>query len=212
MAKLYYRYGTMGSSKTARLLMDAFEYEQRGQFPLLVKPVIDTRSASGMIESRAGLSSKCLDLLPDYDLYTHVSLLVKGGVDVACVFVDEAQFLNYSQVFGLRRIVDDLSIPVMCYGLKTDFKGMLFEGSKALLELANRFEEVKTICRVEGCRSKAMFNVRHLGDNPVFEGSPVLVGDTNVEQDKEYYVVKCAKHFTEDLISFVNNRKEGKAE
>jgi len=207
MSKLYFRYGTMGSSKTARLVMDAYEYTERGEYALPMKPVTDTRSKQGVIESRTGLSTPCLDVQKDYRIYDHVEYLIRQGIDLACVLVDEAQFLTYSQVLQLRLIVDNLDVPVMCYGLKTDFQGKLFEGSRGLFELANRFEEVKTMCRVKGCKHKAMFNVRYKNGKPTFEGDSVKVGDTKEEEDKEYYVVKCSAHFLQDYQEYEREKK-----
>lgn len=202
MAKLYFRYGTMDSSKTARLVMDAYEYQQKGEFVLPIRPVLDTRSKTGVIESRVGISVPCLDLEQDYNIYTHVSNLLANGIEIACVFVDEAQFLTFAQVLQLRLLVDNLQVPVMCYGLKSDFRGDLFIGSKALFEYANRYEEVKTTCRVSGCKHKAMFNVRQKNGKPTFEGLPVAIGDTKEEEDKEYYTVKCSAHFLADYRDY----------
>lgn len=207
MSKLYFRYGTMDSSKTARLVMDAFEYKQKGEHVLPIKPVLDTRSKSGVIESRVGISTPCLDVESDYDIYNHISNLCERGINLSCILVDEAQFLTTKQVIQLRLIVDTLDIPVMCYGLKSDFKGRLFEGSKALFEVANRFEEVKTTCREVGCKKKAMFNVRYKNGKPTFDGDQVRVGDTKQEDDKgEYYVVKCSTHFFMDCKAYEEER------
>jgi thymidine kinase len=202
VAKLYFRYGTMDSSKTARLVMDAYEYQQRGEFVLPMKPAVNTRDKKGVIESRVGISVQCLDLESDYNIFTHVNVLKQSGIDLACIFVDEAQFLSYSQTLQLRMIVDQLHVPVMCYGLRTDFQGKLFEGSRGLFELANRFEEVKTICREAGCKNKAMFNVRYKDGKPTFEGNSVKIGDTKEEENKEYYVVKCSDHFLRDYAVY----------
>lgn len=208
MAKLYFRYGTMGSSKTARLVMDAHEYTEKGEFVIPVKPVIDTRSKTGMIQSRTGLSVPCLDLESDYNIYTHVASLVANGLEIACVLVDEAQFLSFAQVLQLRLIADQLDVPVMCYGLKSDFQGNLFLGSKTLFEYANTYEEVKTTCRVRGCKNKAMFNVRHKNGVPTFSGSPVKVGDTKEEKDREYYIVKCSTHFLSDYRDYAKENEK----
>lgn len=199
MSKLYWRFGQMDSSKTARLLMDAYEYYTRGEYALLLKPSIDTRSKSGMIESRVGLSAPCLDIDKDFNVVRYVSR-VNEDKPISCIFVDEAQFLTHEQVIGLRIIVDKLNIPVICYGLKTDFTGKLFDGSQALFQYANRFEEVKTICREKGCREKAMFNVRFKNGKPVFNGDVVQIGDTNETDGSYYYIPKCSKHFFEDFV------------
>lgn len=205
LAKLYFRYGTMDSSKTLRLLADAHEYEERGENPLLLKPVLDTRSQTGFIESRAGLKAPCTDISDKDNLTRFVAGLrdIEGGVD--CIFVDEAQFLTVDQVVQLRIVADGFNIPVMCYGLKTDFQGKLFSGSMALFENANRFEEIKTICREKGCKHKAMYNGRFDKDgNPLFEGETVKIGDTKERADESshYYIPKCSIHFFEDVKKF----------
>lgn len=197
MAKLYFRYGTMDSSKTSRLLMDAYEYKQRGEFALIIKPTLDTRTEQGVVKSRVGLQARCSDVSPQHNLYTGV---LNMSDKPACIFVDEAQFLTMKQVIELRLIVDNLDIPVMCYGLKSDFCGSLFEGSKALFEHANRVEEIKTICRHEGCKNKAMYNVRYINGKAVFTGDQVAVGDTKEETDSCYYTPKCSRHFFEEFI------------
>jgi thymidine kinase len=208
VSKLYFRFGCMDSSKTARLLMDAHEYKKRGEFPLLLKPVLDTRSSKGMIESRVGLSAPCVDMKEDFNIYDFVAYLINNAKTPAVIFVDEAQFLTFAQALQLRLIANNFKIPVMCYGLKTDFRGRLFAGSQALFELANRYEEVKTICRQEGCSNKAMFNGRFKDGEPVFEGETVAVGDTKKSKDKYYYIPKCSQHFFEDYVRSQKAKKE----
>lgn len=206
MAKLYFRYGTMDSSKTARLLMDAHEYEQRGEFALLLKSVLDTRSARGKIVSRIGLEADCTDVGKDENLLEMISNM---PVKPSCIFVDESQFLTFEQVINLRMIVDLFGVPVMCYGLKTNFLGLLFDGSRALFEHANRYEEVKTICREDGCNHKAMYNGRFKDGKPVFNGEIVEVGDTEENsKDKStyYYIPKCSEHFFKDYMKHQQNR------
>ena len=151
MAQLYFKYGAMGSSKTANALMARFNYEERGQKTLLVKPRIDTRDGDHMVRSRIGLTHPCvyfheMRAMSEEELRTN-----------ACIIVDEAQFLTQEEVMYLVHLVDDCDIPVICYGLRADFKGELFPGSYALLVMADKLEEVKTIC---WCGKKAMFNAR----------------------------------------------------
>lgn len=180
MAKLYYRYGAMGSSKTANALMVKYNYEERGQKVLLTKPAIDTRDGERIIKSRCGLQSSCIlfneiteDILPDY----------------SCIIVDEAQFLTKSQVDFIIYIVDKLNIPVVCYGLRADFKGNLFEGSAALLAAADTIEEVKTIC---WCGKKATYNARFDSNGKIVKtGAQVVLG----ANDK--YIGLCRKHWAE---------------
>lgn len=205
MAKLFFRHGTMDSSKTMRLLADAYEYYQRGEFAMLLKPTTDTRSKKGMIESRAGLSAPCLDITSNFDITKYVRS-VHEKQEIACILVDEAQFLTQYQVIQLRMIADDLDIPVMCYGLLTDFLGNLFDGSMALMAHSNSREEVKTMCREKGCKSKAMYNGRFLNGEPVFEGDSVQVGDTKETENSYYYIPKCSKHFFADFAEWQNTK------
>lgn len=205
MSKLYFRYGTMDSSKTARLLMDAHEYIQRGEEVLLLKPSDDDRWDNAQIVSRIGLKGDCVVVGKSGDVYNVIANL---NFSPACILVDEAQFFTEEQILQLRRVADRLDIPVMCYGLKVTFQGKLFEGSKALFENANVIEEVKTICRAEGCRNKAMYNVRYVNGKPVLDGDIVEMGDT-AESNEIYYLPKCSIHFFND-ISKANSLQGGK--
>ena len=168
MAQLYFKYGSMGSSKTANALMARFNYEERGQETLLVKPQLDQRDGDHMVRSRIGLTHPCV--------YFH-EMRAMGEEALkryACVIVDEAQFLTREEVLFLVHLVDACNIPVMCYGLRTDFKGELFEGSYALLVMADKIEEVKTIC---WCGKKATFNARFDQQGRVLkEGAQVVLG------------------------------------
>jgi thymidine kinase len=195
----------MDSSKTVRLLVNAYEYYQRDEFAMLLKPTTDTRSKRGMVESRAGLSAPCLDITKDFNITNYVASVMQKQ-EIACILVDEAQFLTAQQVIQLRMIADNFGIPVMCYGLKTDFMGNLFEGSQALLAHSNSNEEVKTMCREKGCKSKAMYNGRFLKGEPVFEGDSVAVGDTKETEDSYYYIPKCSKHFFADFLKYQKSK------
>ena len=190
MAKLYFRYGAMNSGKSTALLQAAFNYEERGQRVLLAKPSIDVKGA-GEIVSRLGLS-RTVDFLiaADQDveeafadaagMVEHDSLLENLDLpvpDVACLLVDEAQFLTAFQVDGLMRIATLLGVPVMCYGIRTDFQTRAFPGSARLLEIAHTLEELKTICR---CGRKAMFNGRKVGGEFVFSGNQVAIDGVDV--------------------------------
>ena len=180
MAKLYFRYGAMGSSKTANALMVKYNYEERGQKVLIAKPAIDTRDGEKVIKSRCGLSSPCVI----FDEITENT--VKG---YSCLIVDEAQFLSKEQVNFIIHLVDDLNIPVVCYGLRADFKGNLFEGSAALLAAADTIEEIKTIC---WCGKKATYNARFNKNGEVVKnGAQVVLG----ANDK--YIGLCRKHWSE---------------
>ena len=183
MAKLYFRYGVMGSSKTANALMVRYNYEERGQEALLVKPEIDQRDGAKFVASRMGLSHPCIYFsemrtMPEAELKKY-----------ACVIVDEAQFLCREEVQFLVHIVDDWNIPVICYGLRADFSGQLFSGSQELLATADIIEEVKTIC---WCGKKATCNARFDKDGKVLrEGEQVVLGAN------DQYIGLCRKHWRE---------------
>ena len=181
MAQLYFKYGAMGSSKTANALMARFNYEERGQEALMVKPQIDVRDGEHMVRSRIGLTYPCVY----FDEMQKMSVMELQ--QNACIIVDEAQFLTREEVLHLVYIVDDLEIPVMCYGLRADFKGDLFPGSYALLVMADKIEEVKTIC---WCGKKAAFNARFDENGKVLkEGEQVVLG----ANDK--YIGLCRRHW-----------------
>ena len=185
MAKLYFRYGAMNSGKSTSLLQAAYNYEERGQHVLLAKPAIDTKGAT-QIESRLGMTREVDFLIgPDDDARAIFSahrermrhsgddeLLPGGAVDVACLLVDEAQFLTAAQVDDLFRIAVDDGIPVMAYGIRNDFRTQAFPGSARLLAIAHSLEELKTICR---CGRKAVFNGRVIGGRFVFDGDQVAI-------------------------------------
>ena len=181
MAQLYFKYGAMGSSKSANALMARFNYEERGQETLLVKPQLDTRDGDHMVRSRIGLQHPCIyfhemQQMPDRELQKY-----------ACIIVDEAQFLTKEEVYYLVHLVDDCNIPVICYGLKADFKGELFPGSYQLLVLADKLEEVKTIC---WCGRKAICNARLDG-----KGGITKVGEQVVLGANDKYIGLCRKHW-----------------
>lgn len=184
MASLYFVMAPMNASKSAQLLMTAHNYEERGHRVLIVKPGIDTRDGA-FVKSRALDIERPVDLvvLPDdhWFIYKEVE-----GSDYAAVLVDEAQFLAAHQVDELGEIVDDFGIPVMAYGLRTDAFGNLFEGSKRLYEIADKFQELKTICPC--CGKKAIMNMR-IGENgsPVFDGDQVSPGNNYLPVCRKYY-------------------------
>lgn len=182
MAKLYFRYGAMGSSKTANAIMVQYNYRERGQRVLMLKPKLENRDGATTVRSRCGLSAECIYV-------EDVTLDLARGYD--CVIVDEAQFLTKAQVQLMVHIVDELNIPVICYGLRTDFQENLFEGSMWLMAWADSIEEVKTIC---WCGRKAVCNARVVDGRVVKEGDQILLGGSS------QYVSLCRKHFhTGDL-------------
>ncbi|MEQ1875687.1 MAG: thymidine kinase [Bdellovibrionia bacterium] len=179
MAKLYFRHGTMGSAKTMNLLAVAHNYQAQGKKAVMVKPKLDSRFGANTIRSRSGLE-KDAHILVEPD-----SVLNTAEIENAsCILVDEAQFLSVKLVDQLRAISRDMDIPVICYGLRTDFKTGLFEGSRRLLEVADSIEEVKTTCYY--CNRKAIFNMKLLN------GKPTLAGPTIDLGDEEKYLPTCA--------------------
>ena len=171
MAKLYFKYGVMGSSKTAQALITKFNYEERGMKVWLIKPRIDNRDSDGLVISRAGLSSPAYILPITEDVYESFTK-IKNPVDV--IIVDESQFLSEDQVDQLSMIMIDYNIPVLCFGLRADFRTKMFPGSKRLMEIADSITEIKTIC---SCGRKATVNVRLDGNGKIItEGEQILIG------------------------------------
>lgn len=192
MAKLYFRYGAMNSSKTANALMVKYNYEERGQKVLLLKPSVDNRESGCIIKSRAGLTEECLLVHRDSNIYELVQAYIKELSEISCVIIDEAQFLTRQQVYHLTRLVDGDGIPVICYGLRADFRGELFEGSQYLLAWADTIEEVKTVC---WCGRKAIMNARYQGDKILKEGEQVEVGGN------DRYISLCRAHWHDGVLS-----------
>ena len=195
MAKLYFRYGAMGSSKTANALMVWFNYKEKGQVPVLLKPKTDTRDGERIIRSRIGLQEPCLyvdEFLEYLDRPESLTFACLKKKSYAAVIVDEAQFLTAQQVDRLSDIVDDFGVPVLCYGLRTDFTGHLFEGSKRLMEIADEIEEVPTVC---WCSRRAHYNTRIKDGRVVRTGEQIMLGGN------ETYVSLCRKHYKEGRIS-----------
>ncbi|MBP5224413.1 MAG: thymidine kinase [Lachnospiraceae bacterium] len=171
MAKLYFKYGAMGCSKTAQALITKFNYEERGMKVLLMKPAIDDREEKAVVRSRIGLEAPCIMVPDDMDLYR---LYEKNYADCDVVIVDECQFLTEKQVDELGDLVLEKNIPVLCFGLRTDFLTHLFPGSKRLLEIAESVTEIKSVCR---CGAKATVNARFDDQgNVVYKGAQVLIG------------------------------------
>ena len=170
MAKLYFKYGAMGSSKTANALITKFNYEERGMKVWLLKPAMDDRDGKDIIKSRIGLACRCFVVTPATNIVNEYEKL--SGYDA--VIVDEAQFLTPKQIDELRYMVDNMNVPVLCFGLRTDFLTHVFPGSLRLLEIADSISEIKTICR---CGSKATVNARiDEQGNVITDGEQVLIG------------------------------------
>ena len=185
MSKLYFFYGAMNSGKTTRILQCAYNYEEQGMKPVIMKPKIDTKGNEYII-SRIG-SKRKVDFLiePKENIY---DTIVEKYTNVDLIIVDEAQFLSEKQVNQLMDVVIDLDIPVMCYGLRTDFLGNSFPGARRLLDIAHELNEVKTICE---CGHKAMFNVRLIDGKVQTEGDSVAIDG----EEKVTYTVACARCF-----------------
>ncbi len=193
VAKLYFRYGTMDSAKSMNLLAVAHNYRKQGKRVLLVKPQLDTRFGATKISSRCGLEADA-DLMVEQD--TVLDPREFAGLD--CVLVDEAQFLPPSVIEDLRRITIDPGVPVICYGLRTDFRTKLFPGAQRLMELADRIEEVKVTCQY--CAKKAICNLRFVNGAPTVVGPQIQLGAD------EHYAPVCWGHYDEATRAAVTER------
>lgn len=189
MAKLYFNYSTMNAGKSTLLLQASHNYRERGMATCLITARLDDRAGRGRIASRIGIGEEAELFAPDTDLFALIQMrLGEGPLD--CVFLDEAQFLSADQVWQLARAVDDLGVPVMCYGLRVDFRGALFPGSAALLAIADEMREVRTICH---CGKKATMVVRRGPDGRALTtGAQVQIGGN------ETYVSLCRRHWREE--------------
>ncbi len=198
MAKLYFRYGAMNCGKTALLLQSVHNYEDRGMNVLVLKPRVDTKGGNKIV-SRIGLEREVDHLVSsDEDLYFYLSKNIEG---ISCIFVDEAQFLKREQVAQLLQIVVFYDIPIICYGLRTDFTATGFEGSTRLLEIAHTIEEMKTIC---SCGNKATFNARLINGRFTFSGEQVAIdGKANVT-----YESLCPKCYFKKMKKFNDLRNK----
>ena len=183
MAKLYFKYGAMGSSKTAQALITKYNYEENDLNVWLIKPSADTRDGAQILRSRIGLEAKVDVIAPDVDIYARFLGSHVRRSDV--IIVDECQFLTEKQIDQLRSIVDEHNIPVMCFGLRTDFQTRLFPGSRRLMEVADTIQEIKTIC---DCGAKATVNARIDGNGHIVtEGAQVVLGGN------DSYIAMCHK-------------------
>ncbi len=189
MAKLYFRYGAMGSSKTANALMVHYNYIERGSNAVLLKPQLENRDGEKIIKSRIGLESECCYV---EDFITEIGTNWDAAKKYDAVIVDECQFLSAEQVDWLSDLVDFAEIPVICYGLRTDFQSKFFPGSKRLMEIADKIEEIKTVC---WCGRKAAINARISDGKIVRNGEQVMMGGN------ESYIAICRKHFKLGMLS-----------
>ena len=192
MAQLFFRYGAMSSGKTIEILKVAHNYEAQGRKIALMTSGLDNRSSVGTVASRIGLHMKAIPITSEMNLFDYIKKmnsqdLADGDGKLACVLIDEAQFLKRHHVLECAKIVDEFNIPVMTFGLKNDFQNHLFEGSENLLIFADKIEEMKTICHY--CGHKATMNLRINNGKPVYEGEQVQIGG-----DESYYPV-CRFHY-----------------
>lgn len=186
MAKLYFNYSTMNAGKSTVLLQASHNYIERGMQTYLLTAQFDNRAGNGMIASRIGIGEPADTYAPGDNIAAKIAARLAAG-PCACIFIDEAQFLTPDQVWDLARAVDDLGVPIMCFGLRVDFRGELFPGSSALLALADEMREVRTICH---CGKKATMVVRKDADGRVLtDGEQVSIGGN------ERYVSLCRKHW-----------------
>ena len=188
MAKLYFKYGAMGSSKTAQALITKYNYEENDMKVWLIKPSADTRDGAQALRSRIGLEAQCEVMTPDMNVYDRYREGFAGNCHA--VIVDECQFLTPEQIEQLRQIVDDYNVPVMCFGLRTDFRTRLFPGSLRLMELADCIEEIKTMC---DCGAKATVNARISDGYIVTEGAQVVLGGN------DSYIAMCHRCYVRGI-------------
>ena len=198
MAKLYFKYGAMGSSKTAQALITKYNYEENDLNVWLIKPSADTRDGAQILRSRIGLEAQVEVIPPETDIYARFL----GGKARRCdvIIVDECQFLTEKQIDQLRSIVDEHNIPVMCFGLRTDFQTRLFPGSRRLMEVADTIQEIKTIC---DCGAKATVNARINDGYIVTEGAQVVLGGN------DSYIAMCHKCYIKGIREHKKIRLHG---
>ncbi|BAQ24212.1 thymidine kinase [Streptococcus troglodytae] len=189
MAQLYYKYGTMNSGKTIEILKVAHNYEEQGKPVVIMTSSLDTRDGFGVVASRIGMRREAVTITDDMDVFAYIENMPEKPY---CVLIDECQFLSKKNVYDLAKIVDELDVPVMAFGLKNDFQNHLFEGSRELLLLADKIEEIKTICQF--CSKKATMVLRTENGKPIYEGNQIQIGGN------ETYIPVCRKHYFHPLI------------
>lgn len=198
MAKLYFKYGAMGSSKTAQALITKYNYEENGLNVWLIKPSADTRDGETILRSRIGLEAQVETIPGEMDAYERFHQTQQGKCDV--IIVDECQFLTGEQIDQLRSVVDDFNVPVLCFGLRTDFQTKLFPGSRRLMELADCIEEIKTMC---DCGAKATVNARVNNGYIVTEGAQVVLGGN------DSYIAMCHRCYVNGIREHKKIRLHG---
>lgn len=196
MAQLFFRYGSMNAGKTIEILKVAHNYEEQGKKVVLMTSALDTRDGVGIISSRIGMSRPATPITDDMDIYGMIDDMDEKPY---CILIDECQFLSKKNVYDLAKIVDDLNVPVMAFGLKNDFRNEMFEGSKQLLLLADKIEEIKTICWY--CSKKANMILHFVDGKPVYEGNPIQIGGN------ESYLPVCRKHYFHPELADIKENK-----
>ncbi|MBF0788278.1 MULTISPECIES: thymidine kinase [unclassified Streptococcus] len=184
MAQFYFKYGSMNSGKTIEILKVAHNYEEQGKNVVIMTSALDTRAGVGIIASRIGMQREAVAITEEMNVYDYIANL---SLKPYCVLIDEAQFLTKQHVYDFARVVDELEVPVMAFGLKNDFRNDLFEGSKHLLLLADKLDEIKTICQY--CSKKATMVLRTVNGEPVYEGEQIQIGGN------ETYIPVCRRHY-----------------
>lgn len=184
MAQLYFKYGTMNSGKSIEILKVAHNYEEQNKPVLLFTSILDDRDEIGSVSSRVGIKKKAIPITENMDVFEFIK---NQKTKPYCILIDECQFLSKKNVYDLAMVVDELNIPVMAFGLKNDFRNELFEGSKHFLLMADKIEEIKTICWY--CPKKATMVIRTVDGKPVYEGEQIQIGGN------ETYIPTCRKHY-----------------
>ena len=196
MAKLYFRYSTMAAGKSLDLLKVSYNYKEKNQDVILFTSYLDDRYGDGLIKSRVGLEESATVINEKFDIYNHVKNLREWP---DCILIDEAQFLKKEHIIQITDIVDKLNVPVICYGLRSDYRAEPFEGSTYLMLYADTIEELKTICK---CGKKASMNLRVVDGVPVFEGEQIAIGGN------ESYIAVCRKHYKLAIEERIYSEKE----
>lgn len=199
MAQLFFKYGCMNSGKSIELLKIAHNYEEQGKKVMVLTSALDNRSGVGAVSSRIGIGRPAIPISREDNILQIINAALSKTTFVdgqavwpECILVDEAQFLTAQQITDLATVVDAQNVPVICFGLKTDFQGRLFEGSKALFEMADKLEEIKTVCL--WCGHKATMNLRTNNGKPVYDGEQVQIGD-------QEYLSVCRYHYINPAIN-----------
>lgn len=193
MAKLYFRYSAMDAGKTLDLLKVAYNYEDRGRKALILTSAVDKRAGLNKVKSRIGIDQDAYFLTDQDDIFDFIKNY-NSSTTIDCILIDEIHFFTQDQVWQLSNIVDDLDIPVICYGLRTNYLGQPFETASLLLAIADTLEEVKTIC---WCGKKASFNMMVQNGKAIKEGNPIVVDDDSLKEIDTKYVSVCRKHWKE---------------